>query len=241
MRIAVCDDDPRELDNITEYLEDYRRIRRCDLSYQIFDSSVELAEASAVSPYDIYLLDVIMPVLNGIELAQEIREFDRAADLIFLTSSPEYAVDSYTVKASNYLLKPLEREKFFQALDDILDSRVAEEESHIIVSSSIGVHRIPLSSLMYVEALNRRVIYYAKNGEQLECIADRFSNVCETLMEHPEFILPHRSFLVNMNFIQSIQGSNMILTNGKVIPLAQRRVAEIKKHYLAFQMEEITP
>ena len=125
-------------------------------------------------------------------------------------------------------------------MDEIFESRAVKEESHIVVNSSIGVHRVPLSSLIYVEALNRRVIYHIKNGDYLECTADRFSAVCETLMEHPEFILPHRSFLVNMNFIQVIQGTNMILTNGKVIPLAQRRVAEVKKHYLAFQMEEIT-
>ena len=57
--------------------------------------------------YDIYLLDVVMPGLNGIELAKEIRSSDKAADIIFLTSSPEFAVESYTVKASNYLVKPV--------------------------------------------------------------------------------------------------------------------------------------
>ena len=93
------------------------------------------------------------------------------------------------------------------------------------------------SKLIYAEALNRKVIYHLKNGEQVKS-TERFSSVCDTLMQYPEFILPHRSLLVNMNYIRSITTADMRLINGRTIPLAQRRVSEIKKQYLAFQMEE---
>ena len=148
-------------------------------------------------------------------------------------------MDSYTVKASDYLLKPVQKKRFFAALDDILEQKEQLLEKSIVVKSTIGVHKILLSRLMYVEAFNRRVVYYLPNGEQLEC-TERFSQVCDNLMKNPEFILPHRSFLVNMNFIRSIAGNDMTLANGMVIPLAQRRITEIKKHYLAFQMEEVS-
>ena len=115
-----------------------------------------------------------------------------------------------------------------------------ESGKSIIVKSSLGVHKIYLSGLIYVEALNRKVIYYLKNGEQITT-AERFSSVCDILMQNSEFILPHRSFLVNMNYIRSITTTDMHLQNNKIIPLAQRRVADIKKHYLAFQMEEVSP
>lgn len=181
-----------------------------------------------------------MPVLNGIELAKEIRGFDKVSDIIFLTSSPEFAVESYTVKAANYLVKPIQKAAFFQALDDISEKRMEESGKSIIVKSSFGVHKIYLSGLIYVEAMNRKVIYYLKNGEQITT-AERFSSVCDMLMQNSEFILPHRSFLVNMNYIRSITTTDMHLQNNKIIPLAQRRVADIKKHYLAFQMEEVSP
>lgn len=177
MKIAICDDDLTELNRITAFLDEYSKTNRLPLTCKTFCSSIELASTAMQESYDLYLLDILMPALNGIELAREIRNFDRAADLIFLTSSPEYAVDSYTLKASDYLL----------------------------------------------------------NGEQLEC-TERFSQVCDNLMKNPEFILPHRSFLVNMNFIRSIAGNDMTLANGMVIPLAQLRITEIKKHYLAFQI-----
>ena len=63
--------------------------------------------------------------------------------------------------------------------------------------------------------------------------------MCDDLMKNPEFMLPHRSFLVNMKFISTIGAADMHLQNGQTIPLAQRRVADIKKHYLAFQMDEV--
>ena len=90
---------------------------------------------------------------------------------------------------------------------------------------------------MYVEAQGRKVLYYLANGEQVTC-TDRFSAVCDQLLQNPEFILTHRSFLVNMNYIRLIGTADMQLQNGTVLPLAQRRWTEIRKHYLAYQMED---
>lgn len=238
MKIAVCDDDRIELLYILSFLEEYSRERNLHLTWKAFHSSFELASAARSEPFDLYLLDVIMPVLDGIGLAREIRSFDQAADIIFLTSSAEFAVDSYTVKAANYLLKPIQDSAFFQALDDVLARRHNESGRSIIVKSTLGIHKIHLSGLIYAEALNRKVIYHLKNGDQL-ISTERFSSVCDALMINPEFILPHRSLLVNMNYIRSITATDMHLQTGKTIPLAQRRVAEIRRQYLAFQMEEI--
>lgn len=237
MKIAVCDDDRVELLYILSFLEEYSRDRNLHLTCKDFHSSFELASAARNESFDLYLLDVIMPVLNGIELAKEIRSFDQATDIIFLTSSSEFAVDSYTVKAANYLLKPIQEDAIFRALDDVFSRRHNESGRSIIIKSTLGIHKIHLSGLIYVEALNRKVIYHLKNGEQLVS-TERFSSACDTLMVNPEFILPHRSLLVNMNYIRSITATDMRLQTGKTIPLAQRRVAEIRKQYLAFQMEE---
>lgn len=238
MKIAICDDDRNELLQIQTLLDLYAQERQMEFIVKEYYNSFELASAAANETFQIYLLDVLMPVLNGIDLAREIRLTDKAADILFLTSSPEFAVESYMVKASNYLLKPVQKETLFQALDDIFIRQINEAGASIIVKTTIGVHKIHLTSLVYVEALNRIVIYHLKTGEQITS-AERFSSVCDSLMQHSEFLLPHRSYLVNMNYIRSITASDMLLQSGKSIPLAQRRVSEIKKLYLAFQMEEV--
>lgn len=237
MKIAICDDDKNELFRILSILADYQLERNTEFSYKPFESSVELSAESSHERYDIYLLDIVMPGLDGMELAREIRSYDKAADIIFLTSSSEFAVESYQVKASNYLMKPLQKDRVFEALDDIMRTRIEDRDSCIVLRSNIGVHKVRLSEIVYVEALNRKVIYYLKNNSQITC-AEKFAAVCNLLLQHQEFLLVHRSFVVNMNYIRSIDATDMCLANDSCIPLAQRRVPEIKRLYLAFQMEE---
>ena len=237
MKIAICDDDRNELFRILSILADYQLERNMEFSYKPFESSVELSAEASHERYDIYLLDIVMPGLDGMELAREIRNYDKAADIIFLTSSSEFAVESYQVKASNYLMKPLQKDRVFEALDDIMRTRIEDRDSCIVLRSNIGVHKVRLSEIVYVEALNRKVIYYLKNNSQITC-AEKFAAVRNLLLQHQEFLLVHRSFVVNMNYIRSIDATDMCLANDSCIPLAQRRVPEIKRLYLAFQMEE---
>lgn len=238
MKIAICDDDKNELLRILSALADYQLQRNIDFTYKPFDNSTELASDLLRERYDIYLLDIVMPGLNGIELAREIRDHDEAADIIFLTSSPEFAVESYTVKASDYLVKPILTDRLFAALDDIMRSRNEDRDSCLVLKSTVGIHKIRISEIIYVEAMSRKVIYNLKNNDAVICV-ERFASVCDQLLQHPEFILAHRSFLVNMNHIRTIGTTDLYLANGRRIPLAQRRISEIKKLYLAFQMEEL--
>lgn len=237
MKIAICDDDKDELLEILSVLADYQLQQNMDFTYKPFENSIDLASNAPHERYDLYLLDVVMPGLNGMELAKEIRSYDKAADIIFLTSSSEFAVESYTVKASNYLMKPLQKERLFEALNDIMRARNEDKDSFLVLKNTLGVHKVRISEIIYVEALNRKVIYYLKNNSQITC-TQKFAAVCDQLLQHSEFLLAHRSFLVNMNYIRSIDATDMYLANDKRIPLAQRRVTELKKLYLAFQMEE---
>lgn len=238
MKIAVCDDDTTEILHIHSFIDEYAKRKQIHFEIKEFNSSFELASSSKSDSFDLYLLDILMPVINGIDLAREIRLTNKAADIVFLTSSPEFAVESYTVKATNYLLKPIQWDAFVQAMDDIFSKQMIESGTSIILKTSLGVHRIHLAELIYVEALSRKVIYHLKNRDPI-ISTEKFAAVCDSLMAHPQFMLPHRSYLVNMNYIRSITATDMCLLDGKVIPLAQRRVTEIKKHYLAFQMEEV--
>lgn len=237
MKIAVCDDDIAELNNICEILNNYFEEKKYDIYISKFGSSVELASIIQKEKFDIYILDIVMPVLSGMNLATEIRSFDKASDIIFLTSSPEFAVESYCVKATDYILKPVDKNRLLNSINEIVEKRKYEQEKYVVIKSNIGVHKIMLSNIICVEAQKHHVIYHLKNDEKIEC-TDKFSNVCEFLLNNHEFILVHRSFLVNMNYIRHINATDIYMQNSLIIPLAQRRVADIKRHYLAFKMED---
>ena len=112
MKIAICDDDRQELSHILSLLDSYQAQQHVTFTICPFHDSRKLADTLSETQYNLYLLDIIMPEITGMELAKEIRSFDKAADIIFLTTSPEYAVESYTVKATNYLMKPIVPDRF---------------------------------------------------------------------------------------------------------------------------------
>jgi DNA-binding LytR/AlgR family response regulator len=108
LRIAVCDDDPLELQKIKGYVDAYPPIKKEDGGIVVgtFCSGSELlADIRAGGGYDLLILDIVMPGLSGIDLAARIREQDNACRIVFLTSSADFALDSYKVKAYYYLLK----------------------------------------------------------------------------------------------------------------------------------------
>ena len=117
MRIAACDDDVSFLQELSVLLNQYGEENCCNMEYKIYTNPLELVnQIEKGVHYDVILLDVFMPGINGIQCAKDIRTFDSLVKIIFLTSSAEFAVESYSVKAYQYLLKPIQKEKLFLTL-----------------------------------------------------------------------------------------------------------------------------
>ena len=130
IQIGFCDDDPSVLDELHELLGSYRTEHNADIAPTAFQSPFELlASIEKGARFDILLLDVLMPGENGIEAAREIRQYDSNVKIIFLTSSAEFAVQSYTVGAYFYQLKPIWPESFFRLMDSVC---AAEPASHAL-------------------------------------------------------------------------------------------------------------
>lgn len=110
--------------------------------------------------YDLVLLDVLMPGINGMQVAQELRELDKNVKIIFISSSSEFAVESYRVGAYHYLLKPIDKDLFFQLLDRIRSELSTREEQGFVLKSREGVVGISFTRLEYVEVINKTVNFH---------------------------------------------------------------------------------
>ncbi|RYD06077.1 LytTR family transcriptional regulator [Desulforamulus aquiferis] len=238
LQIAVCDDNIDELANMVQLIDLYRTSKHLHCEYAVFPNGFDLVSALEKGKrFDIYCLDIIMPGFMGIDIAKEIRVFDKTAPIIFFTSSPEFALESYSVKAINYVLKPISKEKLFFTFDEMLEQIKAEKnEDAVIVKSNEGIQKILISNLVFAEVIGRNVLYHLRSGKVIEC-TEPFSSVCDNLVKYGCFIKTHRSFIVNMQYVDTIENHRVTLQTLSSVPVAQGKAREIKQHYLAYQME----
>ena len=127
--------------------------RGIDITPYRFTNGDDLIQAHQTYCMDLIILDIIMPLLNGMDTARELRHDHQSVPIIFLTSSREYAVDSYEVKAFHYLMKPLESDHLFRVLDDFWETTHTARES-FAAQTDTGFCRITLEDVDYLEAQN---------------------------------------------------------------------------------------
>lgn len=234
IKIAFCDDEMEVLHQMNELLDRYQVERNEDITYAAFQSPFELLTEieKGIRP-DILFLDVVMPGQNGLDVAKEIRQYDTNMKIIFLTSSPEFAVESYTVGAYFYQLKPIWEESFFRLMDSVLSECEKKRKNSLILRSKDGITRINLQQLEYCEVLGRKLLFYLENGVVLES-AGSLDDLAGQLMQYSNFFRPHRSFLVNMEYIQNISSRSIKMVNDAVIPIPHGKCSEIKNTYMEY-------
>ena len=231
IKIAFCDDDMEVLHQMNELLDRYRVERNEDITYAAFQSPFELLTEieKGIRP-DILFLDVVMPGQNGMDVAKEIRQYDTNMKIIFLTSSPEFAVESYSVGAYFYQLKPIWEESFFRLMDAVLVECEKKKKNSLILRSKDGITRIDLQQLEYCEVLGRKLLFHLENGAVLES-AGSLDDLAGQLMQYSNFFRPHRSFLVNMEYIQNISSRSIKMVHDAEIPIPHGKCSEIKNTY----------
>lgn len=234
IKIAFCDDDMEVLHQMNELLDRYRIERNEDITYAAFQSPFELLTEieKGIRP-DILFLDVVMPGQNGMDVAKEIRQYDTNMKIIFLTSSPEFAVESYSVGAYFYQLKPIWEESFFRLMDAVLAECEKKKKNSLILRSKDGITRIDLQQLEYCEVLGRKLLFHLENGAVLES-AGSLDDLAGQLMQYSNFFRPHRSFLVNMEYIQNISSRSIKMVNDAEIPIPHGKCSEIKNTYMEY-------
>ena len=163
MYLAVCEDQKEDLNAACSLLDTWEAERNAAMRRKAFQNAVELLEAAQRERFTFYLLDVIMPGMDGIEAAREIRRFDDAAEIVFLSSSPGFAYEGFGVRALNYLLKPVERGTLFPLLDHI-HLREQKNSEALTLKTNVSFVRVPYTQISYVEVIRKNVYFHLTDG-----------------------------------------------------------------------------
>jgi DNA-binding LytR/AlgR family response regulator len=226
----MCDDDAQELMRISSILDAYRQENKVSLTYNNFQNATELLFTMNSGDFDVLLLDIMMPGISGMQAAYEIRMFDKAVKIIFLTSSPEFALESYAVKAYDYVLKPASKNKLF----NLLDALFAEEQQLLegfAIKAKSGMVRILYSNLAFVEVVSKRVSFHLTNGSVREVSAS-LSAFEEKLLSRPEFVKVHRAYIVNLWQINELKAKELITLTGKTVPISRLLYGKVREAYM---------
>ena len=230
MYIAVCDDQNEELEVVTNLLQLWQEKHQTTLRWKTFHNATELLDAAERERFTLYLLDVMMPGTSGMAAAREIRSFDTTAAIVFLTSSPGFAYESYGVHTLDYLLKPIQAEMLFPILDKLFLQEQNPQEG-LSLKCGFALVRVPFSQLEYVEVLNKRLYFNLTDG-QLRETAGTLKDYEDLLLARPEFMRIGRSYIVNIMQIQELSTAGIITFSGKHIPIPRRLFPQLQSDYI---------
>jgi len=230
LKIAICDDDSQELNRISSFIDTYKRIRNVPLIYSTFLSAAELVSKVSSEGYNILFLDILMPGINGMQAAHEIRSIDAEVKIVFLTTSPEFAVESYEVKAYDYILKPVSKDKLFSLLDAVF----AEEQmlmEGLTIKTQSGIARILFSRLAFVEIMNKK-LYFNMADNSVQEVTSSLAAFEEKLLARSEFVKVHRSYIVNLWQVSELRSNEIITNSGKTVPVSRLLYKSVREAYM---------
>lgn len=186
---------------------------------------------SDVNSYHIIFLDMILGEKNGIEVARIIRQKNKTVPMIFISAYAEFALQGYSVRAFNYILKNDLDQTFYIVMDSLLDELKLQYETLDLKVENMK-QSIRLENIRYIESFKRYVIIHTKKEEykQYGKISD-----FETLLEEKGFLRIYKSFLINMNHVEKIENKKAYLNGGITLTCSKERYSEIQHKYLLWK------
>lgn len=237
MRIAVVDDVPADREKLAADIVAWAREQGLPLEEEpvLLPSGESLLEGFVPGRYSVIFLDIYMGGLNGMETARRIRALDAACQLIFVTTSPDFAVESYEIAAAWYLVKPYSREALGRALERCDMARL-EQERFLELPGPGGPQRLLLHHIAWTEYENRRVWVHFKDGRETQVLLNQ-GQLSELLLRESFFCDCIKGVLVNFEAVDKLLPHCFLLKTGQSIPVSRLKYREIRDRFFAYFYE----
>lgn len=232
MKIAICDDEKVCRDQVYDIATDYAEERKdTEIEFEIFSDPYALLNSVVDgNKYDVYILDIVMPDMNGIQLGQALRKEGGESKIIYLTSSQEYALESFRVRAFDYVLKPIEKQMFYKVMDDVISSIYIKRDKGLIVKTKESSARITFDSILYAELSKRSVTYHLVGGKNVESTTLRttFSEAVKELLSDDRFAQCGVSMVVNLHHVTMVEQEGIVFKDNERVFLNKKICRELR-------------
>jgi len=221
-RVLICDDDREDLGAVSKIIDDFysgisdKATARFYSLSKFSDPTAALSYIEDGNTVDVAILDIMMPEMSGMDLASRMRDAGFGGWLIFLSSSNDFAAQSYAVKAFSYILKPAGQKKVSELLlniENIKKARRTSDKNGFSLTRRSGVRFVTYSELMYVEVINHQLFFHFIDGETISIYAT-LRDYSEILLREPQMLKPQKSFIVNLDYVRSCEKSTLFMRDG---------------------------
>lgn len=247
LQIGICDDEPLLLEEIKKITEDcLQRQQAFSILSTFTDGKALLYEIQDGKHFDLLLLDIEMPGISGMELAERIHGLLPDALMIFVTAHYKYAVDAYALHIFRYIPKNQLKGRLSHALKDAVSLLEIQNTASYIISSQNRLERIPLKEILYIEKDGKNALFHTVPATNpLEAPAKSDRRIRKTLAEifeeldSEEFYFIERGFIVNLRHVTGVSHTDCILTDQTRLPVSQSRLPEFKKKLNTYWKDKI--
>ncbi|UYO62306.1 LytTR family DNA-binding domain-containing protein [Acetobacterium wieringae] len=233
--IAVCEDEQEHQERIEWYLKEYSAINCCDFEISFFSTAVDFWAHYQPESFCIVFLDIYLEEGNGIEIGKQLRNAGEDCQMVFITSSRDFAIEGFELKAQHYIIKPITKEKIFEALDRCL----------IVLSKELQVIRVPngklevavrLKDIIYVEVFNKISVIHTENEEIKTYLP---LSQLENMLGGRPFLRCHRCSIINMNHVANYTVTDFIMDNGDRVGIPRSNSVAVRQRYLDFMFTKV--
>lgn len=240
LRIAICDDQPKELEALETLTKEFIASQCPDVQISLFSHPDKLMTALETQNFHLYILDMVMPMLSGLDVGRSIRRISTDAQILYITTESGYALDAYAVNPLHYLLKPVKREELFTALALAIEKVDFGNELLLTLKTHDGVRTLSTERIACCECHRHIALYTLTNGEIVETLTLRgsFQEHILPLLTDRRFISPHTSFVVNMSQVERLTREGFFLRGGAFIPVSSKQYTAVRSTYLNYRLGE---
>ena len=225
IKIGICEDEKETQDLIESHLQNLLKNREYEIEKYI--SGEELLQAN-FKDIDILLLDIQMGKLNGMDTARKIREVDSKMEIIFITSLIDYVQEGYEVRAYRYLLKPIELEELKKHVLNCINEIEKNKNHYILIKNKSNTYKIYSNEITYIEVQKKDMLIHTINKD----FHVRYSlEKVEKDINLDKFVRCHKSFLVNLTYVENIKSNTAILESGEEVPISRYRYKRLRKSF----------
>lgn len=222
-RIVICEDDFTQRCNLKALISKAFEKISTKIDFLEFSSGEELISAN-LDGIDIFFLDIKMDKLTGIDVAKIIREKNNDNQIIFTTSLIDYIQEGYKVRAYRYLLKPIKYEDLEESILSCISDIIKSKNNFMLIENKGIINKILISSIIYIEVRKKELTIHTINGK---IYTKSCMNRIEKELEKYNFFRCHKSYLINIKYIDCIY-KNTVVLNNEEIPVSKYRISNLK-------------